>query len=311
MKSLQMNAYGRTETLSFSEIPVPVLSPGDILVKVAAVGINPFDIKLLTGEFRNEIPQQLPVTIGSDFAGEVMETGSQVTHFQKGMKVYGSGISIAGGSGALAEFLRVKGGKISVMPDNTSYIEAAAFVTPGCTAQQAVSWNLNVKPGQKILIIGGAGAVGSLATQMCLNIGAHVAVTVGNEDIPYMKELGVDLIINYHLQPFENLIHDYDGVLDTQGGETLLKCFGVLKPGGTLVSLVSKPSEELCREYGVKGVYQMTEINTRSLNTLNFLIEEKILKPHHIVEVPFNEAIAAIDHKLKGNFPGKVVITMN
>lgn len=308
MKCIQMINYGHADILAFKEVSIPQIKSKELLIRVKAVGINPFDLKLMSGMFRSEIAQELPVVIGSDFSGEIVEIGDRVSLFKKGTKVYGSGVAFAGGSGSMAEYLRVSEEKVGLMPDNVNYATAAAIVTPGCAAQQAVNRFLNVKPGQKILIHGGAGAVGQLATQLCVNIGAEVAVTVGDKEIAFMKELGADLIINYKLQPFEQLVHQFDGVLDTQGGEVLARSYQVLKPGGILVSLVAKPDPAMLERYHIHGNFQSTEITTKTLNTLSFLIEEKILRPQKPQIVPFNQAINVINEKMMGTNSNKIVI---
>ncbi|MEG1586130.1 MAG: NADP-dependent oxidoreductase [Bacteroidales bacterium] len=310
MISIEMTTYGHAEVLSFKEAPVPQIKSKDLLVRVKAVGINPFDLKLLAGNFQSDIKQQMPVIIGGDFSGEVIEIGERVGLFKRGMKVYGSGIAFTGGSGSMAEYLRVNEEKVAMMPENIDYATAAAIVTPACAAQQAISRNLGVKPGQKILIHGAGGAVGELAAQLCLNIGAEVAVTVGSKDILYMKELGADLIINYQVHPFENLIHDFDGVLDTQGGEVLEKSYQVLKKRGKLVSLVQQPDQKMLEKYHLNGMFQSTEITTKMLNIVSFLIEERILRPRTPVIIPFRQAIEAIKDKFENNQTKKIVIRM-
>ncbi|MEG0949146.1 MAG: NADP-dependent oxidoreductase [Bacteroidales bacterium] len=308
MKCIQMTKYGIADILTFKEVSMPEINTKEVLIKVNSVGINPFDLKIMSGMFQSEINQKLPAVIGSDFSGEIIAIGERVGLFKKGMKVYGSGITFAGGSGSLAEYLRVNEDKVGKMPDNIDFASAAAIVTPGCTAQQAVNNHLEVKPGQKILIHGAGGGVGSLAVQLCVNIGAQVAVTVSAEDVAYMKELGADLIINYHKQPFEHLVRDFDGVLDTQGGEILQRSYEVIRPGGRIVSLVAKPDPAILAKYHIIGIQQSTEITTKALNILTFLIEEKILKPRDPEIIPFQNAINAIMDKMNGRNKHKIVI---
>lgn len=307
MKSLQMIRYGHAETLVFKDLPTPTPQPDQVLVKVHYTALNPFDLKLISGMFEKDIPQQLPVTLGGDFSGEIVETGEKAIHFQKGDRVYGSGFSFAGGTGSMAEYVCVAEDKIARIPENCTFAQAAAIVTPGCAAQQAINRYLQVKPGQKILIQGGGGNVGSLATELALHIGAEVAVTVGPDDINRMKELGVDLIINYQLQPFEGIVHEFDGVLDTVGGDVLSRCYQTLKPGGTLVSLIETPDQALCRHFGIHGVFQSTQITTQTLTTLSFLLEEKIIHPLCFIEEKFQNAIEVYNRKFTHQNKDKIV----
>lgn len=303
-----MTKYGITDMLTLKEVSIPEINAKDILIKINSVGINPSDLKIIAGKFQSEIEHKLPAVIGSDFSGEIVATGERVGLFKTGWKVYGNGITFAGGSGSLAEYLRVNEEKVGRMPDNINFASAAAIVTPGCTAQEAISCHLEVKPQQKILILGGGGPIGSLAVQLCLNIGAEVAVTVSEEDIPYMKELGVDLIINTHKKPFEQLVRNFDGVLDTHGGNMLQRSYEVLKPGGRIVSLIEKPDPAMLAKYHITGKLQSTEVTTKTLNILTFLIEENILAPRLPEIIPFRNAIQAITDKLNRINKHKIVI---
>ncbi len=310
MKAILMRGYGYSDVLSFESIAVPSIEKNELLIKVHAIGINSYDLNLLSGKFVKDIDVNIPFIFGSDFAGEIIETGYEVTEFRRGDKVYGSGSVLKGGSGALSQYIKVKKNNVSRMPDDTDYIMAASVVTAGCTAQEAINVNINLKPGKKILIHGAGGSVGFLAAQLALSIGAEVAVTVGEKDIKRMKNLGVDLIINYHLQNFEDIIQKYDAVLDTQGGEVLERSYQVLKPGGVLVSLISKPDESELTRNRITGIYQKTTINTLRLNTLSFLIEEKIFVPRLPDTEIFNNAIVAIENKIADGTKGKLVVVV-
>ena len=308
MKAIQMRAYGHSDVLSFESIGIPSIGPDELLIKVHAIGINPFDLKLLSGKFIDDFDINMPVTFGSDFAGEIVETGYKITNFHRGDKVYGTGSVLKGGSGALSQYMKVRENNISRMPDNIDYALAASIVTPGCTAQEAINVNINVKPQKKILIHGAAGSVGYLAAQLSLSIGAEVAVTVGERDISIMKDLGIDLIINYKLQRFEDIVRNYDAVLDTVGGDVLARSYQVIRPGGKIVSLVEEPDIAELTKYRITGLYQKTTINTLRLNTLSFLIEEKILTPRMPDIEIFNNAIVAIESKIAEGTKGKLVV---
>ena len=310
MKAIQMKCYGHSDVLSFESIDIPKAGPLDLLIKVHAIGINPVDLKFLNGKFSGAHNPNFPITFGSDFAGEIVEKGYLVENLKKGDKVYGSGFVFSGGTGALAQYIRVNHNNISLIPEGLDYVVAASVVTSGCTAQEAVNINLNIKPNQKVLIHGAGGSVGYLATQLALSIGAEVAVTVSDKDIELMKGLGVDLIINYQIQNFEDIIKDYDAVLDTQGGSVLKKSYNAIRPGGKIVSLVEQPDKNELLRKRATGSHQHTLINTIRLNTLSFLIEEKIITPRRPYSDIFNNAIVAIDNKLNINNPKKLVITI-
>lgn len=308
MKCVQMINYGLTDSLSFHEIPMPEITGKDLLVCVHAVGINPIDLKFIKGRYINDSEQQMPVVIGGDFSGEIVAVGERVSIFRKGMQVYGNGFAFGGGSGSLAQYLKVNEERVALKPENLNYESAAAVVTPGCTAHLAVNKILDVKPSEKILITGAGGAIGWHAVQLCVNIGAEVAVTVNQNDIPIMKELGADLMINAQKQAFENIIHDYDAVFDIQGGNVLERCYKALKPEGRIVSLTEKPDPDQLKYHNIGGIQLIPEINTRALDTLRFLFEENILSPCIPQIVPFSQSIKAIEEKISKNNKHKIVI---
>lgn len=294
MKCVQIINDGFTDILSFHDIPMPIIAGKDLLVKVHAVGINPIDLKFIKDRETNHADCQIPLVVGGDFSGEIVATGERVSLFKKGMQVYGNGFVFAGGSGALAQYLQVDETLVALKPDSLSHASAAAAVTPGCTAHWAINKLLRVKPNDKILISGAGGAIGWHAIQLCTNIGAEVAVTVKQQDIPIMKELGVDLIIDAQKQAFDKLVRNYDAVFDIKSNYTKEHYYQVLKPTGKVVSLSDQQFAP--------------EVNTRTLNTLRFLFDEQILTPCTPQIFPFSQSIKAIEEKIEKNNKHKIVI---
>jgi NADPH:quinone reductase-like Zn-dependent oxidoreductase len=227
MKAAQINEYGHADVIEVSDIAKPTLGEGQVLVEVHAASINPFDTIVREGHVAQMI-KSLPVTLGGDIAGVVTEVGSGVTEFAVGDKVYGQANAVAGNSGAFAEFAATAASQVGNMPANLSFVEAGAIPLTGESALQVITGHMKLAPGQKILIHGGAGGIGTVAIQIAKHLGAYVATTATGEGIQYVTDLGADEVIDYASQKFEDSVHDYDAVFDTVGGDTYVRSFGVL-----------------------------------------------------------------------------------
>ncbi|MDP3685324.1 MAG: NADP-dependent oxidoreductase [bacterium] len=221
MKAAQINAYGGNEVVELNaNAPTRTVSPGTLLVEVRAAGVNPVDWKIREGYLQQMAPLQFPATLGGDFSGVVTELGNGVSGFAKGDEVYGQASVLGGGSGSFAEFLSAGSTTVGQKPKNVSHTEAAALPLAGVSALQALTEHLKLALGQRILIHGGAGGIGSFAIQLAKHLGATVAATASADDADYVKDLGADQVIDYKTQQFEDVIRDYDAVFDTVGGET-------------------------------------------------------------------------------------------
>lgn len=293
MKAAQIKEYGGPDVIEINEnVPMPSVTPGKVLVKVHAVGLNPFDGKLRAGFMKDFIPLTFPVTLGGDFSGVVVETGEEV---------YGSAIVLSGGSGALAEFALAVSDRVAKKPKNISHQEAAALPVPGISALMALFEVMKLSKGQKILIHGGAGGIGTYAIRLAKHVGAYVATTVRAEAKEYVKSLGADEVIDYQTQSFESL-KDFNAVYDTVGGEVFEKSFQVLKKDGILVSMVEQSKNG--------SVSLNTTVNTERLTRLAELVEKGIVKVHIDRAFPLREAAAAFAHLETGHPKGKVVVVI-
>lgn len=308
MKAAQINKYGEPEVLEINDIPEPTPGKGYILIKNHAASINPFDVKLQAGMFQKFIPLQFPATLGGDFAGVVTKVGEDVSEYAVGDEVYGQAIILAGGSGTFAEFVNAKTGNISRKPENINFEEAGAMPLVGSSAIQAIEEHIKLQSGQRVLIHGGAGGIGSIAIQVAKALGAYVATTAGTQDIEYVKQLGADEVIDFKTQKFEELLKDFDAVYDTVGGETTEKSFTVLKKGGVIVSMLGQPNPELSRKYGVTAIGQNTQTTTARLQRLTQLVESGAIKPQIAKVFPLEKIKEAFTYQEQSHPRGKVVI---
>ena len=310
MQSIILAGYGNENSITYKETDIPYCGNDDIIVKPHAVSVNPLDLKLISGKYKDRFNVDTPYTLCGDFAGTVYKTGANVKDLGVGDKVFGTAHAYLGNSGALAEFARVKREYVSLIPYNLDFYKAAAIVTPGCTAQQAVSKFMKVKPRQKVLIHGGCGAIGSIAIDLCRSIGAEIAVTVSGTCIEKMKHKEIDLIMNYELIDFEHMISDFDAVLDTVGGDVMIKSYSVLKPGGIIVSLVDTPDGKSLANHNIKGLRMSAIINTQTIDTVKFLVEEHIIKAPEFTITSFPMAKNALIQLYNRAIKEKIVINM-
>ena len=213
-----------------------------------------------------------------------------------------------GGSGSFAQFVAANATNTARKPRKVGYVEAAALPLAGASALQALEEHIKLKQGQKILIHGGAGGIGTIAIQLAKSLDGYVATTVRGDDRDYAKALGADQVINYQNEAFEEMLREFDAVLDTVGGETTNKSFQVLKKGGILVSMLGQPNPELAKTHGVTAIGQRTNANTQHLNRLAELIDAGKIKVKLDKVFPLEEAREAFKHLAEGHPRGKIVI---
>jgi alcohol dehydrogenase len=311
MKSAQIKKYGGSEVVQINQsAPQPIVSPGKVLVIVKAAGVNPIDWKIREGYMQQMIRLQFPSTLGMDFSGVVEQIGEGVSAFKQGDEVYGQAAVVSGGSGAFAEMALANGDSIAHKPKILSYAGAAALPLVGVSAWQALVENIGLSKDQKILIHGGAGGIGSIAIQLAKHLGAYVATTVSTNDKQFVQELGGNQVIDYKTQNFEDILHDYDAVFDTVAGETYKRSFKVLKKGGIIVSMLEQPNSELMNRYGVKALFQFTQVNRERLTKLAQWVDQNNISVNVEKTFLLNEAGKALDYQKDVHPRGKVVLTV-
>src|SRR5919198_915515 len=314
MKSAQIKRYGSSEVIEINQMtPTPNLAAGKILVVVKVAGINPIDWKIREGYMQQMIPLQFPSTLGMDFSGVIKQVGEGVSpsDFKQDDEVYGQAGVTNGGSGAFAELALANAERIAHKPKRLSHVEAAALPLVGVSTWQALVENIGLSKDKKILIHGGAGGIGSIAIQLAKHLGAYVATTVSTNDKQFVQELGANQVIDYKTEYFEDMIHDYDAVFDTVGGETYKNSFKVLKKGsGIIVSMLEQPNSELMKQYGVKALFQFTQVNRERLTKLAQWVDQNNIKVNIDKTFPLDKAANALDYQKDVHPRGKVVLTV-
>ncbi|MDQ0879325.1 alcohol dehydrogenase [Peribacillus sp. V2I11] len=267
MKALAIENYGKKP--NFLYFPMPKINNDEVLVEIYAASINPLDTKIRKGELKLLLKYKMPLILGNDFSGKIVEVGTSVTKFKVGDEVYGR--PRANKMGTFTEYLSVNQEDIALKPKNLSFEEAASIPLVGLTSYQALHDILRIEKGHKILIHAGSGGVGTFAIQLAKHMGAFVATTA-SDGSDLVKSLGADEVINYKTEKFEHSIHDYDAVLDTIGGATLERSFVTLKKGGKIVSISGIPNGRFAKENGFSSFkktlfsiasYKLTKLEKR------------------------------------------------
>lgn len=311
-----MKGYGSSEVVEINQNATAPNDPSDekVLVKVKAAGVNPIDWKIREGYMQQMIPLQFPSTLGMDFSGTIEKVGAGVSGFNVGDdEVYGQASVTRGGSGAFAEIALANADSIAHKPKSLNHQEAAGLPLVGVSAWQALVETIGLTDGQKkILIHGGAGGIGSIAIQLVKRLGAYVATTASTNDKQFVKELGADEVIDYKTQTFEDLLpHDYDAVFDTVGGETYKRSFEVLKRGsGMIVSMLEQPNQQLMEQFGVKAIFQFTQVNRERLTKLAQWVDQNNIRVNVDRTFPLEEAGKALDYQKDVHPRGKVVLAI-
>jgi NADPH:quinone reductase-like Zn-dependent oxidoreductase len=301
LKAIRIHEFGEPNVLKYEDIPESQPGPGEVRIKVIAAGVNPVDWKIRSGYM--ELP--LPITMGSDIAGVVDVAGQGVESFQPEDEVFGKA---SPGQGGYAEYTVVNSSQIAQKPKSIGFVESAAIPTAGLAAWQSLFDIAGLERGQTVLIHGAAGGVGSFAVQFAKWKGAYVIGTASSKNAEFLKSIGCDEVIDYKNQQFEDIVGNLDVVLDTIGGDTLEKSWGVLKPGGFLVTTVASIPEEKTQKYGVRAERLMTQANGKELAQIAAIIDEHKIKPIVTTVLPLADAQKAHEMSESGHTRGKIVL---
>lgn len=302
MKAIRIHRYGHSDEIKIEETPRPQVGATQVLLRIRDAGVNPVDWKIREGLYRERMPRDLPLTLGQDVAGEVVELGERVTRFKKGDPVFGFA------AGAYAEFAPAEEAELAPKPRVLDYDAACALPTPSLTAWQAVMELARLEEGQLVLIHGAAGGVGSLASQLAVWRGARVVANAASRDADYLRGLGVERVLDYKTEPFERLVRGADVVIDLVGGDTLERSYEVLKPEGIVVSTLGPIDEAKAKAAGVRAVAMGMRRDGSQLSRIADLVDMNALKPRLDQILPLTDARIAQDLSQSGETRGKIVL---
>lgn len=307
MKAAVIQEYGGPETLTVKEVPKPQIGPNDVLVKVKATSINPVDWKIREGYLREMIPYEFPLILGWDAAGVIAEVGEQVKGWQVGDEVFTRPEITR--NGTYAEYVAVPSHLIAPKPKNLSYEEAASIPLVGLTTWECLVDNANIKPGQRILILGGSGGVGTFAIQFAKAKGLEVVTTCSSKNVEFVQQLGADEVIDYTKDDM-TAIAPVDVVYDTVGGETLTQAHNLVKRGGFLVSIAGQPDQEVAKQKGFKATYVFLNPDGEKLAKIGIMLEDEAIKPILAHTFGLDQIREAHEQSETGRTRGKIVITV-
>ena len=306
MKAVRVHQYGGPEVLKYEEAPRPKPGPGEVLVRIRAVGVNPVDWKVREGYMKKALAYRMPFVPGWDVSGVVEATGPNVGLLSKGDEVYGYPSIVR--NGAYAEYAVVPETELALKPRSVDHVHAASVPMAALTAWQGLFDVGGLRTEQKVLIHGGSGGVGSFAIQLARWKGAFIIATASGRNQEFLRNLGADLTIDYERGRFDHVVCDADVVFDTIGGDTLKRSWKVLKPGGILVSTVEKPSEEDAEAHGVRAALVDTQANRVELAEIATLVDAGMVRPIVEAVFPLNEARHAQELSQTGHARGKIVL---
>jgi len=313
MKVIVLQDFGGTENLVYKDIPTPSIKDDEVLIQSKALSINPVDIKTRSGKgMANRIKDLMPVVLGWDVSGIVVETGKSVTRFKVGDEVFGM-VNFPGLGNAYAEYIAAPASHLALKPANITHEAAAAATLAALTAWQAIVTEAKVQPGQRVLIQAAAGGVGHFAVQIAKHFGAYVVGTSSAANKAFVLGLGADEHIDYHTQPLDAAGNDYDFVLDPISGDNIERSFDVVKKGGIALSIVSAFADlvkEKAIAKGINGYFFMVSPNEKDIQSIADLLAKGIIKSHVSKTFPFEEMAAAHEALATGRTLGKIIVTI-
>ncbi|WP_037319072.1 NADP-dependent oxidoreductase [Salegentibacter sp. Hel_I_6] len=327
MKSLQIKKYGEIkDSLSINEIEKPSVKSNQILVEVKAASLNPIDYKMAQGHLKELLTLDLPVTIGFDVSGVVVEKGADVSDFKIGDEIYSRVPQEE--MGTVAEFVAISADKVAKKPENISFEEASGLPLTGITAIQALE-KAGIKEDDRILIHAGSGGVGSFAIQYAKAKGAIVYTTTSSKNVDWVKALGADRVIDYKEEDYKEVANNLDIVFDTLGDDYTFDAFEIVKEGGVVTSIVGPPDEESAKIMGIKDYKLPEELsklakeksvaykhtwmqpNAAQLKGIKTMVEEGDIKPTVDLIYDFKDGIDAYEYLATGRAEGKVIISLS
>ncbi len=300
MKAVRLQSYGGPEQLIYEDIPRPHPGEGEVLVRVLAAAITPTEFTWIGAD------RPVPVVLGHELSGIVAAVGPGVSGVAVGEAVYG--LTDFARDGAQAEYTLARPTEMAAKPRTIDHVHAAEVPISALTAWQALFDHAQLAAGQRVLIHGATGGVGSFAVQLAHRAGAHVIATTSTRNMLLARELGSEDVVNYETLHCEIVVRDVDLVLDTVGGEVQERSWNALKPEGMLLSIVSPPSEVQAAAHGVRSAFFIVEPNRSQLVEIGRMLDAGTLRPLVEAVYPLAQVRVAYAHAQAGHIRGKVVL---
>jgi len=306
VRAVRIHRFGPPDVIVVDDLAVPAPGPGEVLVRVAASGVGPWDALIREG--KSKVSPKPPLTLGSDLSGVIEALGPNVSDFKTGDEIYG--LTNPQFCGANAEFAIASADMIAKKPKSLTHVEAASVPVIAVTAWQMLFEYARAAEGQKILVLGAGGNVGAYVVQLAAKKGIDIIATASSKDLQYVRSLGADTVFDKQIGNFEDTIGPVDAVIDTVGGDARERSFRVVKPGGIVVSVVS--TDPMPQHSDIRAVFFYVEVTTSRLNTISKLLDEGTLVPRVGTVLGLTEARTA--HEMLAGAPhqrGKIVLGVN
>jgi NADPH:quinone reductase-like Zn-dependent oxidoreductase len=306
MKAVRIHSRAGPEGLVYEDAPTPAIGRGEALIEVYAAGITATEFTWNSTFTTADKKDRLPSIPGFEVSGKVSKVAQGVSDLAPGDEVYG--LLNFWRDGSAADYVAANGSDLAPKPKSLDFVQAAAIPLSGLTAWQALFDHAKLSAGDRVLIHGAGGGVGTFAVQFARCRGVRVIATCSNSKAGLVKELGADDIIDYAKARFEDVAKDVDAVLDTVGGDTLERSWKVIRRGGTLVTIVGDAPEEKAAAYGVRGISMLVEPNRAELIEIAKLVDQGKVRPVISRVFPLREARKAYESGLSGHGVGKIVL---
>ena len=294
MQAARIHQWGSPDVITVESVAVPEPADQELLVRVHAAGVGPWDALARSGKIG--LPLTLPLTLGSEVSGVVAKIGAKTTGFAVGDEVFGAtNPSFIDG---YAEYASVAARMVASKPGELSHIEAASVPIVAVTAWQMLFDYAKVREGQTVVVHGGGGNVGAYAVQLARASTLHVIATIHGDDADYVRSLGAHEVIDtksqeFQVQGFVNFARHADAVIDTVGGKTQGQLFPLLKPGGIIVSSVVRPDTRRAAQCRVRSEYLIVDVNSLQLRRLAEMLRKKEIRTSVGSVLPLAEARAS------------------
>ena len=306
MQAIRVHQFGGLDALVAEDVPRPRPGAGEVLLRVHAAGVGPWDAWIRAGQ--SVVDQPLPLTLGSDVAGVVEQVGDGVSAFVAGQPVFGATNDRF--TGGYAEYAVASAAKLAPMPEGLSFVEAASVPVVACTAWQMVFEHGGIDAAARVVVHGAAGSVGAYAVQLASRVAREVIATTSSRHLDYVRTLGASQVMDIGQQPFEERLADVDVVLDTVGGDVQERSFAVLRAGGALVSAVAAPNPQKAARHGVRALFFLVDVTSARLAQIAAMIAAGELRTNVGEVLPLSAARTAHE-MLAGRLHkrGKIVLT--
>ncbi|GHO51197.1 NADP-dependent oxidoreductase [Ktedonospora formicarum] len=303
MHAIRVHTYGDVDQLQLEQIPQPEPQEGEVLVRVHAAGVNPLDWKIRSGWMKSIMPVAFPYVPGNEFAGVVERVGPNVSTLRPGQAVFGQSPG-----GTYAEYCTAPVRTLAPKPTALSFDEAATVPIGATTAWQGLFVAGELQAGQRVLILGASGGVGTFAVQFAHSKGAYVIATTSARNVAFVRSLGADTLIDYIQTRIEDEVHDVDLVFDAVGGEASTCAFSTLKRGGKLITIAGQPDEAQAQARSVSASFFAGHPSADLLGTFACLIDAGQLRTSIAATFPLSEAHKAHELSQSGHGRGRIIL---